>query len=223
MLLTDLVNLVRKVQGWQVDARSKICRNCFHVCSNNETLQKHEKLGSEFSTCQDSNSLAFKKFPAKTALPLVVCFDLQSIIVLVSSFEQNPPISEFRILNKHIPSGYCCEVISHGSPNLESFHLYRGEDCMQVFVKLLESKRYLREPAKTNVIHRSRWTSKRACDIVLDMWNYYFCGQRKSLVTVPFLKSFSWLRSLKVPPTAQNTELRSHSCTNFEEMTCIML
>ena len=83
VLITDLVNLVRKVQGRQIDAPAKICRNCFHVCSNNETLQKHEKLCYQFETCQvllpqpDSNSLAFKKFQAKTALPLVVYFDLE--------------------------------------------------------------------------------------------------------------------------------------------------
>ena len=42
----------------------------FSCCSNNETLQKHKKLCSQFETCQvllpepDSSSLAFKKFPA---------------------------------------------------------------------------------------------------------------------------------------------------------------
>ena len=87
----------------------------------------------------DSNSLAFKKIQAKTALPLVVYFDLESIIVLVSSVEQNPPTSGFRVVDKHIPSCYCCVAISHGSPNLKFFHLYRGEDCMQIFVKLLET------------------------------------------------------------------------------------
>ena len=145
VLITDLVNLVRKVQGRQIDARAKICRNCFHVCSKNETLQKHEKLCCHFETCQvllpepDSNSLAFKKFQAKTALPLVVYYDLESIIVSVSSVEQNPQTSGTRVLDKHIPSGYCYVAISHGSPNLEFFHLYRGEDCMQVFVKQMET------------------------------------------------------------------------------------
>ena len=32
-------------------------------------------------------------------------------------------------------------------------------------------KRYLREKAKTQVLHGSSWTSKRACDSLLDMWN----------------------------------------------------
>ena len=133
VLITDLVNLVRKVQGRQIDARAKNCRNCFHVCSNNETLQKHEKLCYQFETCQvllpepDSNSLAFKKFQAKSALPLVIYFDLESIIVPVSSVEQNPQTSGTRVLDKHIPSGYCYVAISHGSPNLEFFHLYRGK------------------------------------------------------------------------------------------------
>ena len=145
VLITERVNLVRKVQGRQIDARAKICRNCFYVCSNNETLQKHKKLCYQFETCQvllpepDSTSLAFKKFQAKTALPLVGCFDLESIIVPVSSIEQNPQTSGTRVLDKHIPSGYFYVAISHGSPNLEFFHLYRGEDCMQVFVKQMET------------------------------------------------------------------------------------
>ena len=145
VLITDLVNLFRKVQGRQIDGRAKNCRNCFHVCSNNETPQKHEKLCCQFETCQvllpepDSNSLAFKKFQAKTALPLVIYFDIESIIVPVSSVEQNPQTSGTRVLDKHIPSGYCYVAISHGSPNLEFFYLYRGADCMQVFVKQLQT------------------------------------------------------------------------------------
>ena len=144
VLITELVNLVGKFQGRQIYARAKIWRNCFHVCSNNETLQKRE-IFYKFETCQvllpepDSNSLAFKKFQAKTALPLVVYFDLESIIVPVSSVEQSPQTSGTRVLGKNIPSGYCYVAILHGSPNLEFFHLYRGEDCMQVFVKQMET------------------------------------------------------------------------------------
>ena len=168
VLITSLVNLVRKVQGRQIDARAKICHNCFHVCSNNETLQKHEKLCYQFETCQvllpepDSNSLAFKKFQAKTALPLVVYFDQESIIVPVSSVEQNPQTSGTRVLDKHIPSGYCYVAISHGSPNLEFFHLYRGGRLHASFCEANgdTSKRYLRKKAKTQVLHRSIWTSK---------------------------------------------------------------
>ena len=44
VLITDRVNLVRKLHGRQIDARSKICRNFLNNRSNNETLQKHEKF-----------------------------------------------------------------------------------------------------------------------------------------------------------------------------------
>ena len=147
VLIRDLVNLVRKVQGRQIDARANICRNSFHVCSNNETLQKH-KFGAlcyQFETCKvllpepDSNSFAFKKFQAKTALPLVVYFELESVVIPVSSVEQNPQTSKTRALDKHIPSGYCYVAISHGGPKLEFFYLYRGEDCMQVSVKQMKT------------------------------------------------------------------------------------
>ena len=178
VLITDLVNLVRKVQGRQIDARAKICRNCFHVCLNNETLQKHEKLCYQFETCQvllpepDSNSLASKKYQAKTTFPLVVYFELESIIVPVSSVEQNPQTSGTRVLDIHIPTGYCYVAISQGSPNLEFLHLYRGENCMQIFVKQMDTgKTYLREKAKTQVLHTSNCTSKRTCDSLLDMRN----------------------------------------------------
>ena len=122
-------------------------RNASHFARTTKrfTLYKHEKICYKFETCQvllpepDSNSLAFKKFQAKAALPLVIYFDLESIIVPVSSVEQNPQTSGTRVLDKHIPSGYCYVAISQGSPNLEFFHLYRGEDCMQVFVKQLET------------------------------------------------------------------------------------
>ena len=133
------------MQGRQINERVKMFRNCFHVCSNNETLQKYKKLCYQFETCQallpepDSNSLAFKNFQAKIALPLVVFFDLASIIVPVSSNEQNPQTSGTRVLDTHISSGYCYVAISHGSPNLKFFHLYREEDCMQVFVNQMET------------------------------------------------------------------------------------
>ena len=153
-----MVNLVRKVQGRQSDARSKICRNFFLVCSNNEMLQKHEKLCYQLETCQvllpepDSNSFTFKKRLAKTALPLVVDFDLESIIVLVSSVDQNPHTSETCVLDKHIPSRYCYVAISHGCPNLEIFHLYRVENCMQVFVKQMET--FAKDIYEKNQKHR---------------------------------------------------------------------
>ena len=71
VLITELVNLVQKAPARQIDAHVKISRNCFHVCSKNETLQKLEKICYEFETGHvllpepDSNSLAFKNFKQK--------------------------------------------------------------------------------------------------------------------------------------------------------------
>ena len=50
-----------------------------------------------------------------------------TIIVPVSSVEQNPQTSGTRVMDKHIPSGYCYIAISHECPYLEFFHLYRGK------------------------------------------------------------------------------------------------
>ena len=70
---------------------------------------------------------------------MVVYFELESIIVPVSSVQQNPQTSKNCVFDKHVPSGYYYVAISQGSPSLNFFHLYRGEDCLQVFVKQMKT------------------------------------------------------------------------------------
>ena len=109
---------------------------CF---KNTKNFAINSKLVKFCYLSQTATVSLSKKFHAKKALPMVVYFDLETIIVPVSSVEQNPQTSRTRGLDKQIPSGYCYVAISLGSPNFELFHLYRGEDCMQVFVEQMET------------------------------------------------------------------------------------
>ena len=155
-----------------------------------------------------------KKFQAKTALPLVVYFDLEPIIGPVSSVQQNPQTFRNSCLGqKHSERLLLCSHFTWKSKFGVLSSVQRG----RLHASFCEasgdtSKRYLPEKAKPGVLHGRRWTCKRACNSLLDMWNYFFCGQQKSLGSLPFFKSVSWL---KVQATAQNTELPSHNCTQL--------
>ena len=87
MPITDLLNLVRKVQRRQIDARPEVCRNFFPACSTTKRFKSTKKFATNsklVNFCylsQKATVSTSKKFQAKTALPLIVYFDLESIIV----------------------------------------------------------------------------------------------------------------------------------------------
>ena len=141
MLIKNLTQLIKKVQGKNLSTRARVCRNCFHVCCNEDSLKRHQELCLQFESCHvtlpkiEDCALEFKRLQAKSPLPLVLYFDLESIILPIDTVEQSSSISSTRLLEKHVPSGFCFVGVAHGQTNLEYFKLQRSEDCIAIFVQ----------------------------------------------------------------------------------------
>ena len=144
VLIKNLTQLIKKVQGKNLSTRARVCRNCFHVCCNEDSLKRHQELCLQFESCHvtlpkiEDCALEFKRLQAKSPLPLVLYFDLESIILPIDTVEQSSSISSTRLLEKHVPSGFCFVGVAHGQTNLEYFKLQRSEDCIAIFVQEME-------------------------------------------------------------------------------------
>ena len=80
--------------------------------------------------------LKFKKLRARWIAPVVVYFDLESIIKPVAGCQNaNQQTSNTEI---HQPSVFCLVGIEYGSHNPIFVQLERSEDCMEKFVEALE-------------------------------------------------------------------------------------
>ena len=138
------MQLVRKVQGKTVDNRGRLCRNCFHVCANDQYLETHQQLCSKFESCHvtlpssENCAIKFKNYQAKVPLPIVFYFDLESIVVPLDTVANNPDVSYTRQIEKHVPSGFCYAGVVHGQKKLEYFRVHRSENCMKEFIQELE-------------------------------------------------------------------------------------
>ena len=116
--------------------------------------------------------------------------------------------------DKHIPSGSCYVAISHGSPNLEFFHLYREEDCMHVFVKQMETlskdiyekneNRYFK-----GVVRQAELATRVGYVKLL-----FLRTMKKSWITPTSQNSF-FAGLTQFQPAAQNTELCSDNYTQL--------
>ena len=74
VLITVLANLVQKVCVGKLHPRSQICRNCFHVNSNIEVMERHKNFYSSYEAVhikmpkEKGCILKFKNFK-KNCLP----------------------------------------------------------------------------------------------------------------------------------------------------------
>ena len=82
--------------------------------------------------------LTFKKHKAKKFSPIVVYYDLESILEKVHSVSNDPEKSHSRLIEKHTPSGYCFAAVELNKPGLYRYRLQRGLDCMVDFVDQME-------------------------------------------------------------------------------------
>lgn len=144
VLITKLVNLVNRIRGRTLDSRTAICRNCFHVCSTEEYLIRHQQLCYHHEAAvirmptEENNSLVFNKAKSKSVCPVVAYFDLESLVLPVSTCSGDPSTSHTRVVEKHEPSGFCLSVIETSTMKQTAFHLDRSPGCMQNFVKKIE-------------------------------------------------------------------------------------
>ena len=79
--------------------------------------------------------LIFKNIQARWFMPMVVYFDLESILKPVEGCQGPSDMSHSRLLQVHEPCGYALTVVEHFNDKPLFFKQERGPDCMQKFVK----------------------------------------------------------------------------------------
>ncbi|KAK5639113.1 hypothetical protein RI129_011605 [Pyrocoelia pectoralis] len=117
-----------------------ICNRCLNHFSSNAYLEKHLIHCNEINKCStrlpnDSNKyLEFKHFSYQEKVPFVLYADLESILEKCLD-NQN---SNTRMCEKHVPFSVAYYLKCSYDDSLSKFRLYRGEDCIQWFVKELQ-------------------------------------------------------------------------------------
>ena len=117
VLILNLVNLVQRVRGKTVNSRREICRSCFHVHSDEEVLARHKELCYEHDAARinmptgDKAFLSFKNFQARYFAPVVLYFDIDSLLLPIDIAQNDPDKSSMDKIEKHEPPGYCLVAI----------------------------------------------------------------------------------------------------------------
>jgi hypothetical protein len=143
ILIQKLNALVRKCQGIQ-NKNGALCRKCLHIFSNKHILAKH------FENCQIKDSCIiqmpkgekiFKRFTnysSRQKLPIVVYFDLESLIVPIHYCQPSSSQSFTTKTEKHVVSGFSLAVIESNSASTR-VEYGRGPNCLAIFFSHLRA------------------------------------------------------------------------------------
>ena len=144
VLITNLLNFAQKVRNRQLRTDTAICRNCFHVNSSSEIMERHKKLCYEHEPIkismpkENSSILSFQNIQARHFVPIVIYFDLESVLLPLQTVSNDPHQRGTDNVEKHVPSGYCLAAIEQHTQKILFSKLKRSEDCMKDFVSTLE-------------------------------------------------------------------------------------
>ena len=73
-------------------------------------------------------------------VPFLMYADFESILNPIESSESNPEESYTKVINQHVPSGFCAySKFAYGKVE-NPLKLYRGEDCVEVFCNYISNE-----------------------------------------------------------------------------------
>ena len=142
VLIKNLLNLVNHIKQRRPRTSDIICRNCFHVCTlinfdkHMATCLKNEPAVIEMPS-ENKNKVYFKNFRACVKAPVVIYFDLESLIVPVNRDQTST--DKTRVLEKHEPCGFCFAIIEQGSLQPTHLSIDRSESCMKKLAQRLQA------------------------------------------------------------------------------------
>ena len=148
VFITNILSLVNHNKQRRPRSDDKLCRNCFHICSQESYINHHNncvKLEAAAIEMPASNAdkVEFKNFNARAYAPVVIYFDLESLIIPIQSCDENPSSSWTRTLEKHKPCGFCLVLIESGSLQPVHVSIDRSSTCSknwQYIFKQLQGK-----------------------------------------------------------------------------------
>ena len=145
VVIKDRNKLVNKMQKRKLSSRNMLWRNCFHRCSSEERLERHQLTctGSKPAIITmpnvDKSSVGFNNIGARSYRPFAVHFNLESVLEKVETVRVNPTCSSTTVIEKHKPSSFFLVVVEAENPKPAFFFsLHRGVDAMTIFVRMLE-------------------------------------------------------------------------------------
>ena len=86
---------------------------------------------------EEQKKIKFQNFSARANAPVVIYFDLESLIV-PTNVSQNQD-SKIRVLEKHEPCGFCFAIIEEGSDQPAYLSIDRSESCIKKLAHQLQS------------------------------------------------------------------------------------
>ena len=128
------------------------CHHCLHGFRSEELLKKHEERGCMAVEGQQivmgASPMFFKNHYKRLKAPFVIYADFECLTV--PQTKEATSDSKTYKYQKHRPCGFMINLVNSIDGSSEAF-LYRGEDCMDVFVeKIIEVKDKVMKRMKEN-------------------------------------------------------------------------
>ena len=121
------------------------CRRCLNKFASPEKLSEHIEICKENSARKievpkPGETITFKNFKKSMRVPFVIYADFEAITEKIESATPSPEKSYTEKYQKHTPSGFCYYVKKEGIENYAEPVVYRGEDCVEKFCKMIEEE-----------------------------------------------------------------------------------
>ena len=162
VFITNILSLVNHIKQMRPRSDDKLCRNCFHICSQESYINHHNncvkfEAAAIEMPASNADKVEFKNFNARAYAPVVIYFDLESLIIPIQSCDDNPSNSWTRTLEKHTPCGFCLVLIESGSLQPVHVSIDRSSTCMQkLAIHLQAIAREIYQRKQTHRIYKGR-------------------------------------------------------------------
>ena len=171
---------------------SYFCKRCLNKFTSPEKLNEDIEVCKENSACKievpkQGETISFKNFRKSMRVPFVIYADFEAVTEKIDSATPNQKKSYTEKYQKHTPSGFCYYVKKDSEENHAKTVVYRGEDCVEKFCKVIEEE--VKEivniykditPLKTTSEDNEKFQSAVDCHIC----NKKLCNDK----TIPFNK-----------------------------------
>ena len=118
--------------------------NCLHSFRSCNILKKHEKLceNNDYSYIEmptkKNNNLKYSECAKSLKIPYVIYADLECLLLMQQSCQNNPNKSYTERKAIHEPCGYSLDLVSSFDSKENKHSFYRGKDCIKKFCKELK-------------------------------------------------------------------------------------
>ena len=132
----DYDKLVSRSQTNKKKCKKFHCKHCLHGFQSEDLLKKHEDIGCMAIEGQEvvmgSDPIQFKHFHKQLEHPFVIYADFECLTTKTGNVSTK--VMNTNKYQHHRPCGFMIILVNRLDGSSKPF-LYRGEDCMDVFVK----------------------------------------------------------------------------------------